>query len=43
MHFESPILMKAVLPTKSMLTFVYNSNIVAVLIAHRISSGTFAL
>ena len=28
---------------QSMLTFIYNSDIVAVLIAHEIKTGTFAL
>lgn len=35
--------MDIVLKNQSMLTFVYNSDIVAVLIAHDIKTGTFAL
>ena len=41
LHFESMQLAEILKPYNSMLTFVYNSDVTAVLISHQLSTGTF--
>jgi len=42
-HFTSKLLVDRLEDYNSMLTFVYNSDITAVIIKHRLEDGTFAI